>query len=261
MRCCRVAVLHPWTWKISENSMAFYARPQTEIFPGDISPSIPFPVVTAPLKIARPLPYTPKAGKTPVDSRRIHTMPDATLINSKLEISNGEDALAKTRCSKAIFLTWGSDVDSDELRITEHGKVGKRGWLAAPVYDIMQEIPEGSVAEDPDTHVKTSVRDLIRQGKLHQSFYLPPFPGVEPATDHYANLRQVTNIGVDFFRQAKAQRLATLTRESYNELITQLVWVFSRAELLFRPIRCECGREVTIDQRFEGQMVDLEEYE
>lgn len=237
--------------------MEFYAVPKADaILPGDIFPDIPFPVITAPLRIVRPSPIQPKAKQAPMDLRQIFTMPGQPPPNLRLGLQEGEEAISQTRCSKALFLTWGSDVEDDERRFVERGRVGRKGWLAAPIYSLTDEIPENSKVPHPDTGADTPVRDLVREGKITHWFYLPPFPNVEPATEYFANLRDITNIGVQFFRETKALRVATLTNESFNELMSQLIWVFSRAEILFRPIRCECGRDVTIDVRFEGQYGD-----
>jgi hypothetical protein len=237
--------------------MPFYKRPTDLISPGDIFSSIPFPIVVSPLKVARRSGHQPRPGQGPADFRQIFTLPADQPNNMRLATPEGEETLAVTRASKAIFLTWGSDVEDDERRFVDRGRIGKRGWLAAPVYSLL-DIPENNTAQDPDTHENVPTRDLIRRGKILQAFYLPAFPEVQPAVEHYALLRDITNIGAEFFRASQAERLATLTMDSLNELLTQLVWVFTRAEVLFRPIRCECGRDVQVDVRFEGQNFDAE---
>src|ERR1700733_11289422 len=111
--------------------MPFYVRPNAEaILPGDIFPEIPFPVVTAPLKLARPSPIQPKAKQGPMDLRQIFTLPGEQPNDSKLRVAEGEEALSQTRCSKALFLTWGSDVEDDERRFADRKRVGRRGGLA-----------------------------------------------------------------------------------------------------------------------------------
>lgn len=125
----------------------------------------------------------------------------------------------------------------------------------------LADIPEKNQEVDPESGEMVSVRDLIRRGKILHAFYLPPFPNSGSAAEHYAKLRTINNIGAQFFRETKDRRLATLTMDSLNELFTQLIWVFTRAEMLFRPVRCECGRDVPIDVRFEGQNFDAEPYE
>jgi hypothetical protein len=177
--------------------------------------------------------------------------------NLRFTTAPGEDVLAPTRTHKAIFLTWGSDVESDERRFAENGKIKGRSWLAAPVHPLAN-IPAANTEIDPETNEKVSIQELIRRSKILHSFYLPAFPGTEPPVEYYADLKNITNIGAGFFMEARATRIVTLTMEALNELFTQLVWVFTRAELLFRPIRCECGRDVRVDVRFEGQNFDAE---
>lgn len=236
--------------------MPFYKCPTDVISQGDIFPSIPFPIILPPVKVARPSPFQPKAGRRSVELRQIYTLPAEPPGELRILSTEGEETLSKTRSSKAIFLTWGSDVEDDERRFADRRRVGKRGWLAAPVHELLQEIPAGGMALDPDTRQETPVRDLIRRGKILHWFYLPPFPGIEPQVEHFASLRDITNIGAEFFRTAIADRIVTLEKDPWNELMTQVVWIFTRAEFLFRPIRCECGREVQTDVRFEGQNFD-----
>lgn len=238
--------------------MPFYARPTTNISPGDIFPDIPFSVSVAPTKVARRSGWNPPAGRGPADFRRIFTLPQdqATLPNPQLSSPQGEDTLANTRFGMALFLTWGSEVES-ALRIIEHQqRIGKRTWLAAPIYPLAN-IPETSTEEDPETHQQVSLRELIRMGRARDNFYLPPFPE-RGAGEHYAELRKITSIGVQYFLDAREQRIATLTMESLNEMYSQLLWSLTRAELFFRPVRCECGRDVPIDIRFHGQNFDAE---
>ncbi len=243
--------------------MAFYAHPTPQIYPGDIFPSIPFSVLVPPLKIARNVGYTPARGRGPADFRQIYTLPNdqRQIPNLRIETTQGEETLSKTRSGMALFLTWGSEVESTERRIAENnGRAGKRSWLAAPIYRL-QDIPAASTEIDPDTGERVSMRDLIKNGKARDNFYLPPFPERQPEEEYYAELRKITSIGVGFFQQAQGSRLATLTKESLNEMYSHLLWSLTRAELFFRPIHCECGREVPIDVRFHGQNIDAEPWE
>jgi len=192
--------------------------------------------------------------------RQIYTLPQdlAALTNSQLKTQQGEDALAKVRYGKALFLTWGSEVEST-LRVVAHQqRMGKRAWLAAPIYPLA-DIPERSMEVDPDTKALVPLRDLIRQGRARDCFYLPSFPEHTPE-EHYAELRKITPIGVQYFLEGISQRIATLTESSLNEMYSQLLWSLTRAELFFRPIRCDCGRDVPIDVRWHGQNIDAEDW-
>jgi hypothetical protein len=242
--------------------LPFYAHPTLQISPGDIFPSIPFSVSVPPLKIARNEGYTPPRGRGPAEFRRIYTLPNdaAQIQNLRIETPRREETLSNTRTGKALFLTWGSEVEDTERRIAEIGRAGNRSWLAAPVYNL-QEIPAENTEIDPDTNERVPVHDLIRLGKTSDTFYLPPFPAGPANEEHYADFRKITSIGVEFFLQARANRLVTLMPESLNEMYSYLLRSLTRAELFFRPIQCECGRQVPIDIRIHGQNFDAEPWE
>ena len=237
-----------------------YAQPTALLSPGDVFPEIPFSVGVAPIRVARPSGWNPPAGRGPADFRRIFTLPQdhAALTNPQLLTNQGEEALANTRVGKALFLTWGSEVEST-LRIIHHqNRVGKRSWLAAPIYEL-GDIPVASTDVDPDTGAQVPLRDLIRRGKARDSFYLPAFPGRPEHEEHYAELRKITSVGVQYFLDGMPNRLVTLTLDTLNEMYSQLLWSLTRAELFFRPVRCvECGHDVPIDVRFHGQNFDAE---
>lgn len=165
-----------------------------------------------------------------------------------------------TRVTKGMLLTWGSQIDSDMLTIRNQGRVGKKAWLAAPVFRLL-DVPENLNEEDPVSHVRVPLRDLIRQNKCRDNFYLPPFPEVEHGEEHYVELRKITPVGAQFFLDSQETRIVTLKEDSLNELFSALLWSLTRAELFFRPVTCECGREVPIDVRFHGQNFDAEPWE
>src|SRR6267142_3669880 len=104
-----------------------YARPTALLSPGDIFPEIPFSVGVAPLRIARRSGWNPPAGRGTADFRRIYTLPQdaAGLQNSTLFTNQGDEALAHTRITKALFLTWGSEVESTLRNIDRNGRIGK----------------------------------------------------------------------------------------------------------------------------------------
>jgi hypothetical protein len=88
------------------------------------------------------------------------------------------------------------------------GRAGNGTFLAAPVFEL-SSIPERQTEEDPDTHEHAPVRDLIRRGKIRDVFYLRPFPA--PHDQEYsAELRKVTSVGVQYFFDAKQNRIVTL---------------------------------------------------
>jgi hypothetical protein len=240
--------------------MPFYAHPTADISPGDVFTEIPFSVAVAPTRVARTHSYSPPAGRGPAEFKRIYTLPQdlAALTNSRLSSQQGEDILANVRFGKALFLSWGSEVEST-LRAIEHsGRIGKRAWLSAPIFKLA-DIPAGNTEEDPETHEQTPFRELIRRGNARDYFYLPPFPEQSPE-EHYADLRKITTVGVQYFREGQGARIATLTEASLNEMFSHLLWSLTRAEFFFRPIQCECGRTVPVDIRFHGQNIDAEDW-
>jgi hypothetical protein len=237
-----------------------YAKPTTLLSPGDIFPEIPFSVGIAPLRVAKKYGYTPPAGRGPADFRRIYTLPGhaADLGANDLRTVKGEETLAHTRINKALFLTWGSEVESTLRTIDRQKRVGNRTWLAAPVYEL-QSIPDNATEADPDTGQRVQYRDLIRRGKARDAFYLPPFPGRPTTEEHYAELRKITPIGVQFFLDAMGSRIVTLTEDTLNEMYSQLLWSLTRAQLFFRPVECpHCHGNVPLDVRFHGQNFDAE---
>jgi hypothetical protein len=236
-----------------------YAHPTALLSPGDIFPEIPFAVNVAPTRVARRAGWNPPANRGPADFRQILTLPQdqAHLTNSQIHNNQGEDTLASTRIGKALFLTWGSEVESTLRFIERQGRIGKRSWLAAPIYEL-NGIPEANTEQDPDSGERLPVRELIRRGRARDQFYLPPFPGDPLNREHYAELRKITSVGVQYFLDGMPNRLVTLTLDTLNEMYSQLLWSLTRAELFFRPVRCECGRDVPIDVRFHGQNFDAE---
>jgi hypothetical protein len=239
----------------------FYARPPKELSPGDIFPEIPFSVQLSPIRVARNSGINPKPGDPPVNLKRIYTFGEGERpANLRLGHEQGEETLASTRMCRAMFLTWGSEVESVERRVAENGRVGKRSWLAAPIYRL-DAVPEGNQEEDPETRERVSMRQLIRQGKARDNFYLPPLPGEASTEEHYVELRKITPVGIQFFMDAKSARLASLMPEALNELYSNLLWSLTRYELFFHPIKCECGKEVPLDVRFHGQNTDPEPWE
>lgn len=243
--------------------MPFYAHPTSLISPGDIFPEIPVSVLVSPLRLLRKSKFVPKAKFGQQDLRRVFTMPDDLAQIGELQITTkkGEDTIATTRQGLAMFLSWGSQVESDEREIEKSGDVQRRAWLAAPIYSLA-DIPPDAVLEDPETHERIYIREVVRQNQSHNYMYLPPFPGLASSQEHYVDFRKICHVGVGFFVTQKQNRIAALTEESLNTLFSRLMWFFTRAEYFFEPIQCaNCGVAVKVDVRFEGQNVSLEPWE
>jgi hypothetical protein len=243
--------------------MAFYARPTQLISPGDIFPEIPITVSVPPIKVARKSKYNPPAKFGPQDLRRIFKLPEeaALVANLRLSMRPGEEALVTTRVGPAIFLSWGSQVEADERDLRDQSKPKNKSWLAAPIYKL-NDVPEDAVLEDPDTRERINLRDVVRQNRSHNYFFLAPFPDRDESTEYYVDFRKICSVGIAFFLDSKEKRVATLTGDTLNTLFSRLMWFFTRAEYFFQPIQCgNCGHSVSIDIRFEGQNFDAEPWE
>lgn len=243
--------------------MPFYAHPTSLISPGDVFPDIPVSISIPPLRVVRKSKFVPKAKFGPQDLRRIYTLPtDAGEINDlKIGTKHGEETIAATRQGLAMFLSWGSQVEADEREIEKSGDPQRKGWIAAPIYSLAS-VPPSAVIEDPDTHERISIRDVVKRNGSHNYFYLPPFPDGSDVEGHYVDFRKISSVGTGFFTSRRDHRLVTLTPESLNLLFSKLMWFFTRAEYFFEPIQCSnCGAEVAIDIRFEGQNLDADPWE
>jgi len=243
--------------------MLFYAHPTDLISPGDVFPKIPVSISVPPLRIARKSKFSPPAKFGPQELRRIYTIPEDSkqLADLRIEEKQGEETLVTTRVGPVLFLSWGSQVEGDERDIMRKGKAQNKGWLGAPIYSL-HDVPEQATIEDPDTHESIPIRAVIRDNASHNYFYLPPFPGTADGKEHYVDFRKISVVGVEFFRNSRSSRLATLSEETLNLLFSRLMWFFTRAEYFFRPISCvNCGERVPIDIRFEGQNLDAEPWE
>jgi hypothetical protein len=245
--------------------MPFYAHPTDQISPGDIFPSIPISVSLPPLRIVRKTNYNPPKQFADQDLRRLFTLPvDVDKVpDSHLETKAGEETIAATRVGPVIFLSWGSQVEGDEREMEQaKGKSKGKAWLAAPIYPLGGMQDEVEPLEEPDPHRRAGMREIVRRNQSHNYMYLPPLPESVDGREHYIDFRKICPVGIGFFVESKRARLATLTEDSLNVLFSRLMWFFTRAEYFFRPIICNnCGSQVPIDIRFEGQNFDAEPWE
>jgi len=243
--------------------MTFYAHPTSLISPGDVFPEIPISISVPPLRVVRKSKFSPKVKFGPQDLRRIFTLPrDASeLEDCKLSSKVGEETLIPTRLGPTMFLSWGSQVESDERDVAQSGDPKRKSWLAAPIY-ALQDIPENAAIEDPETRERVSIREVVRKNSSHNYFYLPRFPGTTDGKEHYVDFRKISSVGISYFIDSKDRRVATLSENSLNQLFSRLMWFFTRAEYFFQPIQCKaCGVWVPVDVRFEGQNFSAEQWQ
>jgi hypothetical protein len=243
----------------NSQSDAFWAHPDPEeIAPGDIFPEIPFSTSPYPTRVIRKY----RQNLPPKHAQNLHQLfehpAETETIAPALRLTSpgGDDCATTTRVRMGMFLTYGSEVDSDLLDVQQKGKVGGRVWLAAPVFDL-SELPDHS------TGGSRTMRETVRANDSGHTFYLERFPSDPP--DHlgyYLEFRRICAVGMQFFLDGKLNRLGTLMPQSKNAMYHQMMWFWTRFELFFHPIKCKtCGTQVQLDVRIEGQNVDVDPWE
>lgn len=236
----------------NKQNAPFWAHPDPdEIAPGDVFPDLPFSASVFPTRVIRKYRQNlpPKHAQ---NLQQIFEYPNETpniVPAVSLYDPGGDDSVSKTRLCRGMFLTYGSEVDSDLLAIEQKGKPGGKVWLAAPIFNI-SDLP-------------ATMREVVKSNESGHTFYLERFPDDDP--DHlgyYAEFRRICPIGVQFFLNSKDRRLATLMPTSKNAMYHQMMWFWTRFELFFQPVKCAaCGADVQLDVRVEGQNVDVDPWE
>jgi len=235
----------------------FYERTGTLISPGDIFDALPYVRVPSPLKVARKVTFSlpPKSEKYKVQGelREIlevgkHTPdPDFDFEPKK----KGEEAISTARMTKAIFLTWGSEVEDDQ----RSGKLHKKDWLIAPVFSLAGL--ENLKARDQRTGEIIEVAEATRAGKSPKYFPLQPFPDQESGGHHYVDFRKICPLSATYFNNVP--RNWRLAPPALNDLYNQLMWFFTRQRVFFEPVKCKnCGVPVDMRVVFEGQPINGE---
>jgi hypothetical protein len=229
--------------------LSFYEPCGSLISPGDILDKLP-PVKLPPaLRVARKWSYNlpPKYRVTGELHEVLEIGKNLDLQRSRLD-SAGEQILVSAKAARAIFLTWGSEVEDDE----RSGKVDRKDWLIAPVIPITAELRQQKVPTTNET-----VIDAIMGNKSPHFFYLPSIPE-ENSIDHYIDLRKICPVAAGHVR--KLDRKWRLSGPALNDFYHQLIWFFTRQKIFFAPLECgACGAEVDLNVIFEGQPVDPEE--
>jgi hypothetical protein len=229
----------------------FYERTGKLISPGDIFEILPYVRVPSPLRVARKIPYTLKEGAVQGELREILEVgrhkPDPDFDFNP----PGEDVLSNGKMSRAIFLTWGSEVEGDERA----GNLHKKEWLIAPVFPL--SVFKGKTYADPLTGDVIDLVEAVRGRKSPKYFPLEPLPGEEEAIGHYVDFRRICALAATHFQNAA--RTWRLGPPALNEFYHQLIWFFTRREIFFQPVQCnKCGARVDLNVIFEGQPVNPE---
>jgi hypothetical protein len=227
----------------------FFEKAGSKLSPGDILQTLlPFSRLPKPLTAIR----KPKINLPPklqpsihgelrevFEVGRHHPDPDFKFD------SVGEEVVSHARISMAIFLTWGSEVDSD----VSAGKLNKKDWLIAPLFPLAAF--EGRTVSDKETRSQINLATAIREGRSPKYFPLQALPG-EFSTDYYADFRKIFPLAASHFEGTiRNWRLAPV---ALNDFYSQLLWFFTRKKVFFGPVPCSsCGAPVDLGVTFEGQ--------
>ncbi|MGA2608020.1 MAG: hypothetical protein ABSH01_11260 [Terriglobia bacterium] len=230
----------------------FYAKAGSLISPGDIFDGLPYIRVPSPLKVSRKVSFSlPPKYKLEGELHEVfevgrHNPTPGFNLDPK---GQGEDVLSTARMSKAIFLTWGSEVEGDE----RSGRLYKKDWLIAPVFPLAGL--EGLRIRDRRTGDVIEVAEATRAGKSPKYFPLQPFPREEIAGYYYVDFRKLCPLAASYF--SGLPRRWRLSPAALNDFYNQLMWFFTRQRVFFEPVKCRnCGTAVDLRVIFEGQPVD-----
>jgi hypothetical protein len=228
----------------------FYEKTGKLISPGDIFEMLPYVRVPKPLRVARKIRYTFKDGTVQGELREILEVGKHKPTPDFDFSPPGEDVLSNGKMSRAIFLTYGSEVEGDE----RGGNLHKKEWLIAPVFSL--SVFEGKTLADPITGDIINLVDAVRDRKSPKYFPLEPLPG-QDSLGYYVDFRRICALAATHFQEAA--RPWRLGQVALNEFYHQLIWFFTRREIFFQPIQCnKCGARVDLNIVFEGQPVDPE---
>jgi hypothetical protein len=231
----------------------FYEKTGQLISPGDLFDPLPYTRVPKPLRVARKVARTlPRSFAIQGELREIlevgkhHPDPEFNFEPP------GEETVARSPMTRAIFLTWGSEVESDQ----REGKLHKKHWLVAPIFPM-----DGLEVETKDSRTggTVDVAEVIRTGQTPRFFPLPPLPQ-EESKGFYVDFRKICPLAATYFEEhPRSWRLAPT---ALNDLYHHLMWFFTRRNIFFGPISCpHCHAPVDLGIVFEGQPINPEEPE
>jgi len=218
----------------------FYERAGSLLSPGDIFDRLPYIRVPNPIRVARKVAFSPtKRAQIQGELREILEV-GKHQPNPPFNFDPpGEEMLANGRMAKAIFLTWGSEVEQDE----RHGHLHKKDWLIAPVFSMV-----GIRADDANA---------IRSAQSPRFFPLSSLP-TETVSEYYVDFRRICPLSATHFQGLP--RAWRLSRVALNAFYHQLLWFFTRKKIFFQPIPCtKCGHPVDLGTVFERQPINPEQ--
>jgi len=231
----------------------FYDKAGSLISPGDLFGQLPYARIPRPLRIARKFSGSlPKSVIVRGELREVFEPGRDTIDPPPNFEPPGEDALCNAKMARAIFLTWGSEVEDDQ----RGGKLQKKEWLIAPVFPLSSLA--GAEFTDRLTGQRVNMVETIQGGKSPKYFPLQPLPGDSDPLGYYVDLKRLCSLAATHF--VNVPRQWRLGGAALNDLYHQLIWFFTRKEIFFRPLRCKaCGNPVDLGIVFEGQPVEPEE--
>lgn len=231
---------------------AFYSKAGSLISPGDIFDRLPYGRVPKPLRIARKFPGSlPKNVSVKGELREILEYGRDDINPNPNFNPPGEDVLVSVKMAKAMFLTWGSEVEDDQ----RSGNLHKKEWLIAPVFSLGEL--KGAGFTNSKTGEQINIVDAIKAGKSPKYFPLHPFPGETETAGYYVDFKRICSVVATHF--TAAPRHWRLSAPALNDFYHQLIWFFTRREIFFRAIECRaCGNPVDLGMIFEGQALEPE---
>jgi hypothetical protein len=224
----------------------FYEKPGSLLSPGDIYRNLPYIRVMRPLRVARkPSQTLPKGfqGRVKGELREIFEAGEHILSPPISFAPPGEEVLVNAKIAKAIFLTWGSEVEDDQRR----GSLHKKDWLIAPVFPLA----DLKGTKVPSTEIY--MVDAIVAGMSPRFFPLEALPGSDGGD--YVDFRKICSLSANYFEDSP--REWRLGPKALNGFYHHLIWFFTRKKIFFEPLKCtKCGELVDLEIAFEGQPLE-----
>lgn len=224
----------------------FYEKAGPLLSPGDVLGLLPYARVPKPIKVARKYPGSLRGGPAQGDIRLILEVDKDTPTPPFDFESDGEEILLKAKMARAVFLTWGSEVDSDR----QDGGLQKKDWLIVPIFPL-DRMKGGK--RDSKTGEMISFAQRVEEGRSPRFCPLPPLPGEDVKL--YVDFRRICPIAATHFDAIRPEW--HLGSQLWNHLFNHLMWFFTRRKIFFGPVSCpNCSQAVDRGVFFEGQAIN-----
>jgi hypothetical protein len=227
----------------------FWCKAGSLLSPGDLLEEVPYIRTPYPLRIVRKWPQS-LPPKYKVHGQLCETFPLGSYSPTPpLNFSPpGEENVSNMKFSRAIFLTWGSEVEGDE----RSGKLHKKDWLIVPVFPVNDFA--GQYLADTVTGEKIDLMEAVITGKSPKYFPLQQL-ALESDSGYYADFKRICPLPAALFSDRK--REWRLGKAALNDFYHHLMWFFTRQKRFFGALNClACGSEIDLSITFEGQNVE-----